>query len=51
MAPQSKDLGSEVVAMRKIEAAFLYAETLPPKIHQRVLRWAQEVYLKAEADE
>jgi hypothetical protein len=42
---QSKDLATEVGAMRRIEAAFEYAKTLSPKARDRVLAWAREVFL------
>lgn len=48
---QSKDLATETGAMRRIEAAFAYAQQLPEKAKARVLRWAAEVHLKDEAED
>jgi hypothetical protein len=42
---QSQELASETQAMRKIEAAFEYAQGLPQRQLKRVLRWAREEYL------
>jgi hypothetical protein len=42
---QSKDLATETGAMRRIEAAFRYTDTLPAKARRRVLTWAADEYL------
>jgi hypothetical protein len=49
--PQSRDLATETGAMRRIEAAFRYTETLPAKARQRVLAWARDVFLADQEPE
>jgi hypothetical protein len=49
--PQSKDLASESGAMRRIEAAYQYAEGLNEKAKARVLSWAFQVFHEHQDDE
>ena len=48
MAKQSQELASLVRAMRKIESAFTYAETLADKDRERVFSWVEDTYFNAD---
>ena len=48
--PASPALKSEVSAMKRLESAYAYAESLPPKARDRVYAWALDTYHPDEAE-